>query len=264
MNGRTDFAPIATALGKAVAEFGAGNSRRSADARERTVKTNSEAIGARGDLLLDLLNKASGRGVQGLTLADLGAGFGALSAYFAAAGAHVTAVDVNRSHLEIGKSVAHDFGLPIQLVESRMEAPLPLDSESFDVVVQNNSFCYLTDPIDRASAIHESHRILKPGGWLIRRDPSRTAPVDPFTGLPLLHLLPPNAATRVAERLGRRRPPVRLVSYHRARRELSSAGFRCLPWREPSTGRRGLTARMLGLHHNVVAQRLPDEVACDG
>ena len=46
-----------------------------------------------------------------------------------------------------------------------------------------------------AIALRETHRVLRPGGSLIVRNPNRWHPLDQFTGLPLLQLLPPHQAT---------------------------------------------------------------------
>jgi hypothetical protein len=67
--------------------------------------------------------------------------------------------------------------------------------------------------------------VLAPGGILVMRNANRLHPIDQFTGLPLIHLLPPAMTVRVAKRLGRRRSYCRLLPPGRARRELLAAGF---------------------------------------
>ena len=57
---------------------------------------------------------------------------------------------------------------------------------------------------ERMRALRHTLRVLVPGGWLVTRNPSRMAPLDPFTGLPLVHQVPPALAARL---LRRRTPP---------------------------------------------------------
>jgi ubiquinone/menaquinone biosynthesis C-methylase UbiE len=162
--------------------------------------------------------------VAGLRVLDLGCGFGAVSAYFAAHGAEVTGIDPNEERLQIGRKVAAAHSLPVRLVRGRMEE-LDLPDCSFDVAVQNNSLCYVVDRARRSAALGEALRVLRPGGTLLIRNPNRWHPVDQFTGLPLVHLLPPSAAVRAAAATGRRRSLCHLKSPPAAKRELRAAGF---------------------------------------
>ena len=83
----------------------------------------------------------------------------------------------------------------------------------FDLVVVNNSLCYVARSQARAAPRSSAWRgALRPGGWLVMRNPNRLFPLDQFTGIPLLGLLP--AARRGARSralLGRRRSDVRLT-----------------------------------------------------
>lgn len=196
-----------------------------APAGRGTIETNSGFVERRGRPLVDLMLERTGaRSLAGLRVADLGCGFGALSAYFAFAGASVAGVDLSADRLELGRRLASRHGLGVELQAARMEA-LPWADGSFDVAVMNNSLCYLVDPADRRRALEEAARVLAPGGVLVVRNPNRLHPVDRFTDLPLIHLLPPATATRLARRLGRKRSLCRLVSPRTARRELLDARF---------------------------------------
>jgi SAM-dependent methyltransferase len=221
-----DFTPIAESLRSKVLSFyeERGESLDGA-AGENTLETNSGYVERRATPLLETLRRVTGRdSIAGLRLIDLGCGFGALAVFFAGRGAVVTGIDPIADRLEVGRAVAAEHDLPVEFGRGRMEK-LEFADESFDLAIQNNSLCYIVDREDRRSALAETLRVLKPGGFVVIRNPNRWHPRDQFTGLPLITLLPPHAATRLAERLGRPRSQVRLVSPLEAKRELRRAGF---------------------------------------
>lgn len=191
-----------------------------------TLETNSGFAERRGAPLAAM---ACGRlGVPspaGLRVADLGCGFGALSVFFAFQGAGVAGIDVNTPRLEVGREVAERHGLEVELTTASMEAP-GLPAGSFDLVVMNNSLCYLAAPGAQLRALRAALELLVPGGAIVIRNPNRLHPIDQFTEIPLLNLLEPEDAVRLAARLGRRRSLCRLVAPRTARRELLDAGFR--------------------------------------
>jgi 2-polyprenyl-3-methyl-5-hydroxy-6-metoxy-1,4-benzoquinol methylase len=190
-----------------------------------TLETNSGFAERRGSPLVRIACGRLGvRTLQGLRVVDLGCGFGALSVFFAFQGATVTGIDVNRRRLEVGRRVAERHGLTVELHRQGMEEPA-LPQESFDLAVMNNSLCYLTEPGAQLRALRATRELLAPGGAIVIRNPNRLHPVDQFSGLPLLSLLAPADAVRVAGRLGRRRSLCRLTSPRTARRELLEAGF---------------------------------------
>jgi 2-polyprenyl-3-methyl-5-hydroxy-6-metoxy-1,4-benzoquinol methylase len=190
-----------------------------------TLETNSGFAERRGAPLLKMaVGRLGARSPAGLRVADLGCGFGALSAFFAFQGAEVTGIDLNRRRLEVGRRVAERHGLAVELQHGAMEDP-GLPEDSFDLVVMNNSLCYLVEPGAQLRALRASLRLLTPGGAIVIRNPNRLHPVDQFSGIPLLALLAPDDAVRAAARLGRRRSRCRLTSPRAARRELLEAGF---------------------------------------
>lgn len=204
-----------------------------------TLETNSGFVERRGAPLVAMaIGRLGVPSLAGLRVADLGCGFGALSAFFAFQGACVAGIDVNRPRLEVGREVALSHGLEVELTRASMEEP-GLPAESFDLVVMNNSLCYLAAPGTQPRALRAAFELLAPGGAIVIRNPNRLHPVDQFTELPLLGLLEPEDAVRAAARLGRRRSLCRLVSPRTARRELLDAGFHDVV--QHAGGRRRLT-----------------------
>jgi 2-polyprenyl-3-methyl-5-hydroxy-6-metoxy-1,4-benzoquinol methylase len=221
-----DFTPIADSLRSTVLDFYAERGESlDGPAGVNTLETNSGFVERRTTPLLQTLAQITGRdSIEGLRLIDLGCGFGALSVFFAGQGATVTGIDPIADRLEVGRAVAAEHGLPVEFSPGRMEE-LDFADESFDLAIQNNSLCYITNRQDRRSALAETARVLRPGGFVVIRNPNRWHPRDQFTGLPLITLLPPHTATRLAGRLGRPRSEVRLVSPLEGKRELRRAGF---------------------------------------
>lgn len=216
-----------------------------------TLDTNSVLAAGRGRLLLRLLAEQGAGSVAGRRVLDLGAGFGSLALYCAHLGAEVVAVDPNVQRMQVAVAIARRGGLAVSAVEAQAQA-LPLPDASFDVVVANNSLCYIVDEREHGIALSEIHRVLRPGGWLVMRNPNRLHPRDQFTGLPLLPLLPPALAQRLTRALGRHRSEVRLRSPGGTIRALRRAGFSRARWRaQPG---RGLGDRFAGYQH-VVARR---------
>jgi SAM-dependent methyltransferase len=222
-------------------------------AQLKTVETNSGYTVRRGELIVGLLRDHVGIGsLQGLRVVDVGSGYGALALYLAASGALVTAVEPNEDRIAVGKFVGAEYELPVTFVRGWMQR-LPLDDATFDVVLLNNSFCYVVPPEDRRRALREALRTLRPGGWLTLRDPNRWAPRDPFSGLPLIHFLPPKPAAAVATRLGHRRSHVRLVSPPHLRSELTAAGFERVA--HVPVGGRSLRRLAVARYQHCVARR---------
>lgn len=221
------FAPVCRALRDGIIEHYRDRGEAiDDDAGLRTLDTNSTLVPQRARLMVEL---ARGRGlgsVEGLEVADLGCGFGALALYFAALGARVTGIDPNHERLAVAAAVAAELGLDATFRRGWVEAA-PLPDAAFDLLVLNNSFCYVTERSDRREGLRHALRIARPGAWLVMRNPSLGTPLDPFTGLPLVHQLPgPLAAPALKlTARGRTRSQVRLMTAGAARRELRRAGF---------------------------------------
>jgi SAM-dependent methyltransferase len=246
------FAPLAHGLRDEVIEhYERAGERLDTPAGLRTLDTNSVLAPDRGRLLLRLLAREGAGAIAGRRVLDLGAGFGALALYFAHLGADVTAVDPNEPRMQVALTLARRHGLALRTLGATAQA-LPLPDGGFDFVLANNSLCYLVERPSRRAAFAEIHRVLRPGGWAVLRNPNRLHPRDQFTGLPLLSLLGPSLAQRTVATLGRHRSEVRLTSPLGAARELRHAGFTHVRFR----AERGPRARALvaGYHH-VLARR---------
>jgi SAM-dependent methyltransferase len=211
-----------------------------------TLDTNSVLAAGRGRLLLRLLAEAGMGSISGRRVLDLGAGFGALALYFAHLGAEVVAVDPNEQRMRVALAVAQQRDLRLSIVAAHAQS-LPFPDADFDLVVANNSLCYILGEKKHGEALQEIHRVLRPGGWVAMRNPNRLHPRDQFTGLPLLGLLPPALAQRTIRALGRHRSQVRLRSPGGTVRALRHAGFAHARWR-PEPGHR-FGGRFAGYHH---------------
>jgi|GEM_PF-1046356 len=246
------FAAIAHDLRDRIIEhFERRNERLDTPAGVTTLDTNSVLAPVRARLLLRLLAQEGMGPIAGRRVLDLGAGFGSLSLYFAHLGAEVVAVDPNEQRVQVAQAIAHERGLALSAVAAHAQS-LPFPDGSFDVVVANNSLCYIVGEQAHAEAMREIHRVLRPGGWVTMRNPNRLHPRDQFTGLPLLPLLPPTLAQRATRALGRHRSQVRLRSPGGTVRTLRRAGFAQARWRPRPGG--GLRDRFAGYHH-VLAEK---------
>ncbi len=223
-----------------------------ARAVQTTIATNSTLIEQRGRPLLELVCVELGRSnLANMRVLDLGCGYGALSAFLATAGASVVGVDAELERLEVGRRIVRAHGLDVTLRHGRIERPQEGHAR-FDVVLVNNSLCYVVQRDARRRALEEAYRATRPRGLIIVRDPNRLRPRDQFTGRWLVGLLPPRAANAAAAASGARRSVVRLRTPRGARRELERTGF--VQVRLASPG--GRLQRALG-GYNIVAARRP-------
>ena len=254
--GTSGFEPVADSLRDAVSGFYASGREPIAEAALRTtLDTNSALVERRGAPLVEVLRREVGASsLAGIELLDVGCGFGALSLFFAFHGASVTAIDPHAYRIEVGQAIADLHGLPARFEQGRAQT-LEAPDGAFDVAVLNNSLCYIVPRADRAAALTRVHAALRPGGVLLVRDPNRWHPRDQFTRLPLVQLLPSRHARAVAERAGRRRSNVRVVSPFELRRELREAGFGRVKQVTLHTGRRGALLNPVGRYHLHAAVR---------
>jgi SAM-dependent methyltransferase len=222
----SDFNPIASALRQSLVEYYRVSAERVPLAGwHDTLETNSGYVERRSRPLIALYLRASEqRSLEGIRALDAGCGFGAMSVYLGWRRATVVGVDVNGRRLAVGREVAGRFRLPVTFRRSRIEE-IDADDEAFDLVVLNNSLCYVVEPDRRRLALSEVNRVLRPGAHAVLRNPNHLALRDPFTGLPGLNFLPPRPAARLARVARRDRSAVLVLTPGGARRELERAGF---------------------------------------
>jgi SAM-dependent methyltransferase len=107
---------------------------------------------------------------------DLGCGTGTLTVDLARAGARVTGVDGDEDVLRRAAAKAHDAGVELEL-RAGLADRIPLDDASVDVAVCSLLLHHLV-PADKAVALAECRRVLRPGGRLLIADWGR--PADPL------------------------------------------------------------------------------------
>jgi ubiquinone/menaquinone biosynthesis C-methylase UbiE len=108
--------------------------------------------------------------VEGRRILDLGCGDGLLTSTLEERGARAIGVDVDRAMLQAASArSARGQGHSPRFVEGRIEQ-LPFPDGSFDVVVIVTVLCQVAD---RAGAVREAARVLRPGGRLVIGDLGR-------------------------------------------------------------------------------------------
>jgi SAM-dependent methyltransferase len=106
----------------------------------------------------------SARPMNRKRLLCLAAGGGTHGPLLAMAGACVTVVDFSSKLLEIDQSIAVRTGLSLNTVEASMDDLSCLASQSFDIVIQPVSLCYVPHVIP---VYQEVARVIKPHGLYV-------------------------------------------------------------------------------------------------
>jgi len=127
-------------------------------ARWRATRLGAVTEALEHRLVSDLVGHVSGK-----RLLDLGCGDGLLTCRLATPGAWAVGIDADDRMLAAARARASRGGVNARFVQSRIEQ-LPLPDASFDVVVAVTVFCFLTD---RAAAMTEAVRVLRPGGRFV-------------------------------------------------------------------------------------------------
>jgi ubiquinone/menaquinone biosynthesis C-methylase UbiE len=194
--------------------------------------TNSSLVPGRVEAIRRFLDELGGVGsLRDARVLDCGAGFGAFAAYLSlqADAPLVTAVEMRPEFAALAKRVAGQTGLgdALSYEVGDMRSLDGIDDDSFDVVVVNNSFIYLTSKEDMRRAVEELCRVTAPGGHVCFFHANSWQVREPFTRAPVVHLLPAGPADVVSRLTGwqHNHGRVRLVSPPTLRRMLRRAGF---------------------------------------
>jgi ubiquinone/menaquinone biosynthesis C-methylase UbiE len=110
--------------------------------------------------------------LTGKYLLDLGCGAGESSVYFARHGAHCIAGDYSSGMLRATNALAQRYGVDI---DTRKINAIKLEfaNNTFDIVYASN----ILHHVDADKALHEIHRVLKPGGFACMWEPLKHNPI---------------------------------------------------------------------------------------
>lgn len=101
-------------------------------------------------------------GTRGQRVLDLGTGIGHLARGFAVRGCEVVGLDPSEALVATARSIDQERGVHIDYVVGAAER-MPFDADRFDGVAAGQSWHWL----DRAKAIREVRRVIRPSGWLV-------------------------------------------------------------------------------------------------
>jgi SAM-dependent methyltransferase len=168
-----------------------------------------------------------------LDVIDVGGGTGVHAAWLAHDGHRVALVDPVAEHVERARAESERSGARFSATTGDARR-LPFGDARFDVALLFGPLYHLPEPHDRASALHEARRVLRPGGIVFVAAISRFASL--FTGIRKGYLEDPRFFEIVLDDLvtGRHRNPTEDLDYFTTaffhtpellRAELEGAGF---------------------------------------
>lgn len=119
--------------------------------------------------------------VEDEVVLDIGCGIGSNTALFAMSGAKVLGVDVNELSLKAAINQSKDLRVQNHclFIKSKSEA-LPIPDDSIDIIFSKSTIQYM----DRARALEEYYRVLKPEGSIVLIE---NRPSNPLIKLYRLH-----------------------------------------------------------------------------
>lgn len=169
------------------------------------------------------------------TILDVGGGPGGHALWLAGRGYAVHLIDITPLHVQMAQEASQQQpGAPLAGATVGDARRLGWAGEAATAVLLFGPLYHLTDGRDRAQALHEAWRVLKPGGVLLAAGISRFA--STFDGLRMGYLRDPQFA-EIAEEdraSGQHRNPTRHPSYFMdtffhhpdgLREEVAAAGF---------------------------------------
>ena len=99
---------------------------------------------------------------------DVGGGPGAYACWLAKQGYEVHLVDATPLHVELARQASQGQpDAPLASIEVGDARSLKRSDESCDVVLMFGPLYHLTERVDRLTALHEAHRVLRSGGLLL-------------------------------------------------------------------------------------------------
>jgi SAM-dependent methyltransferase len=113
-----------------------------------------------------------GSSIAGKRVLCLAAGGGRQSALYAAAGGHVTVVDISPEMLALDRQVAAERGLDLRVVQASMDDLSMLPAAGYDIVIHPVSTCYVADLL---IVYREVARVTEAGGIYISQHKTPTS-----------------------------------------------------------------------------------------
>lgn len=132
-----------------------------------------------------LAGELAGRVAPGGDILEVAPGPGYLAIELAKLGYRVVGLDISRSFVSMAAENALQAGVAVSFRHGDA-AHMPLEGDSFDLVVCRAAFKNFSEPVQ---ALNEMHRVLRPGGRAVildlRRDASPAAVNDCVNGMGL-------------------------------------------------------------------------------
>ncbi|MHB8656851.1 MAG: class I SAM-dependent methyltransferase [Solirubrobacteraceae bacterium] len=216
----------------AIVAYYEGRGRAPSDpAVQSTITTNTEQVPGRARNLMTLLEElASVVGIEGKRVLEAGCGFGALATYLAWTQwpARLDAVDVRADLIEIAQRAS--AGLEVAELGFRVDDMRRLESfpdHQVDLVILNNALVYISSARGVEECLEAIARVLAPGGHVLFYHANKWTARAPFSGDPIVHVLPPRLARAVGALTGWKHDHsrVRLMSPRELRRGCKKAGL---------------------------------------
>lgn len=111
----------------------------------------------------------------GTRILEVAPGPGSLAIELARIGEYqVVGLDISKSFVQIAQAKAKEAGVTVEFRHGNA-SNMPFDAGSFDLIVCRAAFKNFTEPIQ---ALHEMHRVMKPGGKALIMDLRRDASLE--------------------------------------------------------------------------------------